>query len=177
MDTETLLKTILRKAPLLCLLFAPLAILVSQLACAEDEVTIKSEREKLHALKAEVYKLEDQFFSAYNKLNDVPGYEVRCSWENSGMYKVHACRPAIQEWAEREAALGLIVNQGATGGGTAASAANALRLRTPAYQKHLVELVEKNPQLLKVLEQRAEAQKNYDQLWTKMHKGKFWVWD
>ena len=135
------------------------------------ELSVQSQRERLHALKAELVQLEDQFFSEYNKVNDVWYYDVKCGWEQVSGHSLHLCRPVFQEWAERQSALAW------SDPGVGAAAANDVRIRTSAYQKHMVDVVGKNPELLRVLQQRDETRKNYDTLYTQMHKGKFWVWD
>jgi hypothetical protein len=154
--------------------------LAGPLACAEEaaptppsmpELSVESQRERLHALKDELVSLEDQFFSEYNKVNDVWYYRVRCTSGSQNLATIHTCRPVFQEWAERDEALRWWdPNAGS-------AALNDFRLRVPGYRKHLVDVVQKNPQLLKLLQQRNETRRNYDALYTEMHKDKTWVWD
>jgi hypothetical protein len=154
--------------------------LAGPLACAEEaaptppsmpELSVESQRERLHALREALFDLEDQFFTEYNKVNDVWYFQVRCSRDERNLASMHNCRPVFLEWAQRDEALRWW--DPAVG----AAALNDLRLRTPAYQKHLVEVVSRNPALLKLLQQRDETRKNYNALYTEMHKDKFWVWD
>src|SRR6478736_4939194 len=105
------------------------------------ELSVQSQRERLHALKDELVRLEDQFFSEYNKVNDLWYYNVDCTWEFVNLASTHLCRPVFQKWSEREAAIRWY--NVATG----ASYANDVRLRTAGYQKHMVEVVRKNPGL------------------------------
>jgi hypothetical protein len=167
-----------RWVPIAALIFCQIASAAEAPAAAPSaqppEVSIQSQRERLHALRAELYDLEDRFFEEYNKINDVWYYKVRCRWEYVNMYKIHVCSPLFQESAERDAARSFFT-PGSTG--TAIASDNSVRLRTPAYQKHMAELVAKNPQLLAVLKQRAEVNRDYRTLWRQMHKDKMWVWD
>lgn len=157
--------------------FAVLAAFAfAQLASAAEEpvpeLSIKSQRERLHTMQAELYKLEDVFFDQYNKVNDAYNYKVRCGWEQEQGHRFHQCRPAFQTWAERDSAVDFMTN-----GGFIVSPYNTVAIRQRDYQKHLVQVVEKNPDLLKVLQQRAELAKNFVALRAKLHAETVFTFD
>ena len=94
------------------------ALAFAQLASAAEEpvpeLSIQSQRERLHAMQAELYRLEDVFFDQYNKVNDAYNYKVRCGWELEQGHRFHQCRPAFQEWSERDSAVDFTTHGGGT---------------------------------------------------------------
>jgi hypothetical protein len=152
------------------------AFAFAQLASAAEEpvpqLSIESQRERLHAMQAELYRLEDVFFDQYNKVNDAYNYKVRCGWELEQGHRFHLCRPAFQTWAERDSVVDFT-----THGGILVSPYLVVATRQRDYQKHLVQVVEQNPELLKVLQQRAELARNFVALRAKLHEETVFTFD
>ncbi len=157
----------------------PIAALVCcQLASAQEEaplpqVEVEAQRAKLHAMRAELMKLEDQFFSEYNKLNIDPQYEVHCGYEATTGTRLehHKCRPVFQERAERDhalAVLGIII---------AAPPEQIVDLKTRDYQKNMKDVVSRHPELLKVLKEREALEKRFEAVQKEKHEGKTFVFD
>jgi hypothetical protein len=134
------------------------------------QVDIEAERAKLHAMEAQLYALEDQFFTEYNQFNDNVAYKVKCGWEMKRQFRVHQCKPVFQEWAERG---GGFTSYGSTGNyfWSADADRNTVWYRTRDYQKNMIALIEKHPELLKPLKERAELGERYKEL-----RKKF-IWD
>ena len=125
------------------------------------QVDIEAQRAKLLAMEAQLYAFEDQFFGEYNKLNDIRAYEVHCGWDMQGHFRVHICRPEFVEWAERGD--GNFWDRGSTGLGNNYYP-GAVEFRVRDYQKRMVAMVSKHPELLKVLQDRAELAARYAEL-------------
>lgn len=154
---------------------------VQDLLDAVPEVQIEASREKLSEMRAGLIRLEDQFFAAYNKINDVREYRVTCERVRQGPIDVHMCRPLFQILADGavDIAYGSIgfdqkpisINFG--------HQATALRIMTtvPDYQKHMVEIVSKHPELLELLKERRALAARYDVARRTKLKGKLFVWD
>ena len=152
-------------------------------AAAEEPVpqlSIESQRARLHSMQAELYRLEDVFFDQYNKVNDAYNYKVRCGWELEQGHRFHLCRPAFQTWAERESAADFTTSSGSSspaGPIVLVSPYLVVAIRQRDYQKHLVQVVEQNPELLKVLQQRAELTRNFVALRAKQHEETVFTFD
>lgn len=147
-----------------------------------SQVEIEAKRAKLFAMEAQLDAFEDQFFAAYNELNTKRAYAVHCSSESLQYFRSHQCRPAFQEWAEHAGGLsfaltssGIGNNFGVYTGGP--DETNTVALRTRSYQKHMVALVTQHPELLNVLKERAELQKNYDAFRQELFREKILLWE
>ena len=162
----------------------PLAVAAADDAGASQplsQVEIEAKRARLFAMQAQMDAFEDQFFAEYNKLNTRRAYAVRCASERQQYFRVHQCRPAFQEWAEHRGGLAFTLgNQGYSNFSTYSGGpdeTNTLRLRTRDYQKYMVALVTRHPDLLNVLEERAKLARNYEALRQELRKDKIVVWD
>ncbi len=137
------------------------------------QVDVEAQRAKLHVMRAELTKLEDQFFSEYNKLNVDPQYAVHCDDEavTGTRLENHKCRPVFQERAEHDEALwvlGIII---------APPAHQTVELKTKDYQKNVVDVISKHPELLKVLQEREAVEKRLEAIRAEKHQEKFFVFD
>ena len=106
-----------------------------------DEVEVEGKRVKLSAMRAELEKLEEQFYAEYNKVNTVRQYDVFCGLRLVTGSRVprRFCRPAFLEHLREE-------RDTPTFEQAAPNAYLTLR-RTQDYQKNMVEVVARHPDL------------------------------
>ncbi len=88
-------------------------------------------------------------------------YKVKCGWEMRRHFRVHKCRPLFAEWGERT--FNSFNDIGSTGA-FGYFDPNIVPLRTRGYQKHLMDVVGKNPKLLDALKERSELAQRYKEL-------------
>lgn len=137
-----------------------------------EDIVITADREKLSKLKREIEKSGDAFFDAYNTVNTDPEYSVSCLVDYPwARWRVHTCTPQF------------VLDARWDGVGRRALAARALKadarvvLKYADYRKHLLEVVEKNPKLIKLLEDYNMLTKHYQTVLDEKLKGKWIVFD
>jgi hypothetical protein len=153
------------------------ALLCGPLAEAEQsplpEVEINAQREKLAVMRAEMIKLEDQFFTEYNKLNADHQYDVFCDREaeTGTLLKKRVCRPVFVSKATEEEAQALLR-------GESAPPANlTIMAKETDYEKNVLAVINKNPQLRKLVRERDALAKHYEAVRKAKFKGKIVVWE
>jgi hypothetical protein len=125
------------------------------------EVEVTAERANLTELRAEIGKLERQFYSAYNRANTDRRYDVIVCYSitiTGSHVDRRECRPAgltVVPWL-------------ALAGEVRSVAAASVAIQTPtdsrelrAYQKNMVEVVSKHPELLQLIKQRNQLVERY----------------
>ncbi len=138
-----------------------------------SQVDVEAKRAKLKAMEFQLHGLEDQFFAQYNQFNASRAFKVKCGWEMHRQFRVHVCRPEFVTWSERET-----YDFTRVGSTTVWKwSPFPVLLREREYQKHLVDLVGKHPELLETLKERAELAKNYKALRDELHAEKAVVWE
>ena len=77
---------------LVAVLALPMAA-VGQDEEAIDDIVVVGQK-SINELRRDVYQYAEDFYSAYNKLNDDPEYDVRCFYEKATgtQIKNHVCR-------------------------------------------------------------------------------------
>jgi hypothetical protein len=137
------------------------------------QVEINAQREKLHVMRAEMIKLEDQFFAEYNKLNTDHQYDVFCDVEaeTGTLIRKRVCRPVFVSRATEEEAQALLR------GDSAPPANLTILAKEPDYEKNVLAVINKNPQLRKLVREREALEKRYDAVRKQKLKGKIFVFD
>jgi hypothetical protein len=114
-----------------------------------DDIVVIGQK-SLSTLRKEVFKAEEDFYSAFNKLNDNKDFTVRCFYENAtGTHiKNHVCRARYVTKAYSSHA--------ARNGGDLSRVANqdanpAFATKTAKYQETMETLIDANPDLLAAL--------------------------
>jgi len=132
-----------------------------------DEVEIFAPHEKLSALRAEIRKLEEQFFAGYNELNTIREYDIRCNLvARTGTHlKYPVCQPVFVSMAMADAV------RAALEGRSGAPAILVVQTKTPDYQKNMVAIVEKHPELLELVKQRNALAERYEALRKQKRRG------
>jgi hypothetical protein len=132
-----------------------------------DEVEIFAPHEKLSALRAEIQKLEEQFYAGYNELNTIREYDIRCNLvARTGTHlKYPVCEPVFVSEAMADAV------RAALEGRRGAPAILVVQTKTPDYQKNMVAIVEKHPELLELVKQRNALAERYEALRKQKRRG------
>ncbi|MEJ1964919.1 MAG: STN domain-containing protein [Gammaproteobacteria bacterium] len=132
------------------------------------EVEIEAERATLSALRAELEKLEDQFYTQYNRLNSDHQYDVTCRTgiPTGSHVERRICRPVFVVQASEDASRGRTPQPGLV-----------LQGKTPEYQKNMVDLVAKHPELLELVKERNALAERYEASRKQKLNGKIAVWD
>ena len=114
-----------------------------------DDIVVVGQK-SLSTLRKEVFKAEEDFYSAFNKLNDNKDFNVRCFYEKAtGTHiKNHVCRARFVTKAYSSHA--------ARNGGDLSRVANqdanpAFATKTAKYQETMETLIDANPDLMQAL--------------------------
>lgn len=107
----------------------------------------------LSALRAEIERLESQFYDRYNKANADHQYDVDCTMRPrpNSHFEMRFCEPAFVRKAVDE-----LLRSGL------APPDVLVRLKTPEYQKNMVAVVTKNPELVELLKQHSALVERYN---------------
>lgn len=167
--------------PALRLLLLPAALMTALLCHAAapatqkdelDEVTVSGERVKIEAMRREIVQLEDRFYDRYNELNTVDDFDIHCIEEarTGTRFIKRSCRAVYQEQAladEGQAAFKILQRFRGPGPAVADSgppvpATVTIERRLPEYKKNLEEVARRDPELTRLLEERARVIERYN---------------
>jgi hypothetical protein len=141
-----------------------------------DEVRIEGRYQKLSEMKAEIENLEGQFYAAYNKLNPMPQYNIACQASAPlGSHIVQRrCRPLFISQAAELKSESFVDAQGRVlvDGSSNVSSPAIIQQQMQAYQKNMIDIVRKHPELLQLLEERSALAERYQALLNKKLKKK-----
>lgn len=137
-----------------------------------DEVTVSGERVKIEALRREIVQLEDRFYDRYNELNTIDDFDIHCIEEarTGTRFIKRSCRAVYQEQAlaeEGQAAFKILQRIRGPGptvadSGPPVPATVTIERRLPEYKKNLEEVARRDPELTRLLEERARVIERYD---------------
>lgn len=164
--------------PLLMVLWAGCAVASSPAGQKElDEVLVQGHTVQLNKLRDEIREAEDAFYDRYNDLNTVRDFDVRCRFEapTGTRLEYRKCYVVFEEDALGEQGQEAIrIRQslqtpGKTSAGpimTGPPPDPTIRTmaRRPQFQKHMQEIVSRDPELGRLLQKRAELAKRYETL-------------
>ena len=153
------------------------AVLCGPLASAEEstvpEVEINAQREKLTVMRAEMVKLEDQFYSEYNKLNTDHQFDVFCDREaaTGTLIKTRVCRPVFVSRATEDEAQALLR------GDPVPPASMVILTKETDYEKNMLDVINNHPQLRRLVRERETLGKRYEAVRKKKLKGRIFVFE
>jgi hypothetical protein len=165
--------------PLLWLLLVPLAHGASDSSAEpQAEVVVEATREALVKLGKEVLQSEHRFYARYNELNTKREYAVHCYDDphTSSRFKRHYCQPQYQSDAEaaegRDYALyiGSVSGLGSPSMPLPMPRELAIAAGRPGFQKNMVDVVKKNPELQKMLQEHADLWHRYELLYLRVER-------
>ena len=138
-----------------------------------EEIIIDARKQKLSQLHLEIEKSEDAFYDTYNQVNTAPEYQVRCRVEMSTEMRMrtHVCTPRFADTA------GEAEVQGILRGYPEKPASMVINEKLQDYNKHLRDLVLKDPKLRAALLDYYALTKHYEDVRGEKFKGKWFVWD
>lgn len=124
---------------------APLLATVPATDDAIDEVEVEGKRVKLSVMRAELEKLEEQFYTEYNKVNTVRQYDVFCRLRMVTGSRVprRFCRPVFLEQLREERDTPSFEQVGPN--------AYLVLRRTQDYQKNIVDVVARHAALFELV--------------------------
>jgi hypothetical protein len=162
----------------------PLALICCQAAFAQqapaskpaepiEEVEINAAREKLRDLRAELVRMEDQFYAKYNEMNKDDQYDVVCHMEarTGTILKSRVCRPVYENDATEAEARALL------DGRSAPPASMVVLSKYPDFRKNMLDLMRKSPELRRVVKDREALEKRYQAVRKKKFEGKVVVFE
>ena len=138
-----------------------------------DEVVVEATRATLVKLAKEVRLAEVRFYERYNQLNTVRDYAVNCSEEatTGTRFTLGYCRPVFQSkstGAEGQSFAQIVGQVGATGT-PSAPASMTIAAARPGFQKNMIEVTRKNPDLTQLLNEYGERLKQYEDVYRKVN--------
>jgi hypothetical protein len=177
----------LRETLLPCLLLTLLAGPAAAISASDDPpldvVVIQSQRARLVDLRKQLVQLERRFFDRYNELNELDDFDVNCVQEaRTGTHlKGRSCRAVYQEKALQDEGQEITryrqfiddqVSKGPPGGSGAREpnvagppplpANIAIEARRREYQRNMLEVARRDPQLAGILSERGKLLQRYD---------------
>jgi hypothetical protein len=137
---------------------------------SKQEVIVAAHREKLRVLTHDLAKAEDAFFNAYNRVNTIREFDVHCNvvTPTGTLFSHRECAPRFaQDAIEDEGKATLEAFTGGVKGGRVTiprgmTANEVINLKYSDYKKHLVEVVTKDPELRKMLQDYNVLKRQYD---------------
>jgi len=142
-----------------------------------EEVLVRAPR--LYELRAAIIKAEDRFYARYNELNKVDDFDVECKVEppTGTRFKQRGCLTRLQLKAQQEQgrefaqmfqdqALGL------TGVPPTTDPDAEMLTRYAEYKMNVLYLLKMNPDLRRLVRERDEAEKRYNDELKKRFKGR-----
>ena len=139
-------------------------------AQSKQEVIVAAHREKLRELTRDLAKAEDSFFTAYNRVNTIREFDVHCNvvTPTGTLFSSRECTPRFAQDAEAdEAKTTLGAFTGGIRGGRVTiphgmPANEVINVKYSDYKKHLVEVVTKDPELRKMLQDYSVLKRQHD---------------
>lgn len=130
-----------------------------------EEVEVRGADARLSELRQEMSRLEEEIYARYNDLNKIGKYEVLCSdYARTGTrLERRYCRPRFEDDAKTEEgrmvllARQQIMDQRSLAASVQIPESPVLKIlaEMPAFQKNMREIVEKDPQVQRLLQERA----------------------
>ena len=166
-----------RNAVLLWLLVAPLAQPASVTVRVPvnpeetlDEVVVEATRARLSQMRQEMVQLEDRFFERFNELNTIDDFDTYCDQEARigtqmkrrycrAVYETKALRTEGQEYIKH---LPSFVDPTPTLSAPPVPAIVVIEARRKDYQKNMLEVTSRNPELIQLARERYELGLRYE---------------
>ena len=139
-----------------------------------DQVEIRAGREKLSTLRTDIANLEYRFYTEYNKLNTDHRYDIICEKERmrtgSHVSVPAVCLPLYVTRIRGEAARSELA-------GRPYPPFVIVMANKPGFQKNMMDVVAKHPELLALLKQRDALVQRYEETRQALFKKNVFVWD
>lgn len=138
-----------------------------------DEVLVQGSAVQLRKLRDEIREAEDLFYARFNELNTIRDFDVHCRFvEPTGTrLEYRKCYAVFEEDAlEEEGQEAIRIRQFQVSSmrgvvtGPPPDPTIKTSARRPLFQKHMKEIVGRDPQLMQLLETRTQLTGRYDAL-------------
>jgi hypothetical protein len=146
----------------------------------QEEVEVTARRAKLSAMRAEMVKLEDRFYTEYNRLNTDHWWDVLCGRERLADRthpEARVCRPRFE--AQKMSPNGF----GGIGDNVGAFVApvpenrDLILKKWASYEKNMSAQIDKSPELQRLIREREDLQQRYEATRKAAFNGKIYVFD
>jgi hypothetical protein len=132
-----------------------------------DEAIVSASRARLTAMRAEMVRLEDQFYARYNELNGNDEFDMHCARETRTGTRLarRECRPVFETRAiEAEAVeyYWMMLKDPPGSASAPVPAIVTIDVKRPGFRRNMIEVTRQHPELVKLLRERAEAVRKYD---------------
>jgi hypothetical protein len=127
------------------------------------EVVVSGAR--LDAMRAQIVRLEDQFYDRYNALNRNDDYDIHCiSQARTGTrFVTRTCRPAFETTAVQEEASARSTTMGGVSrGATVTPAASKIEIRRNEFRENMKNMTAGDPELARLLRERGDLTAEYE---------------
>jgi hypothetical protein len=142
-----------------------------------EEILVRAPR--LYELRAAIIKAEDRFYARYNELNKVDDFDVECKVEppTGTKFKQRGCLTRLQLKAQQEQGrefVQMFQDQalGLTGARPTTDPDAAMLARYAEYKMNVLYLLKMNPDLRRLVRERDDAEKRYNDELKKRFKGR-----
>jgi hypothetical protein len=124
----------------------------------------------LWKLRQKMIKVEDQFYSLYNKVNKDKDFNVNCHIETptGRIIKERVCRVEFIEDAERTEVQAML------DGHNAPPADMVAQARESEFERHFLQVVNSDPRLVKLVREREALGRKYDARHAQMRQNHEW---
>ncbi|MEP7314513.1 MAG: hypothetical protein ABI859_18160 [Pseudomonadota bacterium] len=149
-----------------------------------DEVVVTGNLESLSAAKKAVVEAENRFYARYNDLNKDDRFDINCRMEtpsdHHSRFTTRVCDPAFVDEGTHVEAMQLFPSNGLGSGDVSVTLASASSIRKagmPELRRRTLELIRKDPELMRALLERAKLQEHYEALRAKKSQDRPFSWD
>jgi len=138
-----------------------------------DEVVVQGSAVQLNKLRDEIRETEDLFYDRFNELNTVRDFDVHCRFEEptGTRLEYRKCyvvfeEDALEEVGQEAIRIRQFHESSKTGVITGPPPDPTIKTsaRRPLFQKHMKEIVSRDPELTRLLNERQELTERYEAL-------------
>jgi hypothetical protein len=164
-------KTTVGNVLLSCLLLAPLAHAAEPVP-PNDQVVVQATRANLARLAEEVKKAEYRFYQRYNELNTKRDYAIQCTTEArpNSRFTNSSCKPLFQTKAEEDESREFFMELSRQYSAAGVPAPVAVAAGRPAYQKNVLEVTKRSPDLSRLLGEHNRLLRQYEALYYRVNR-------
>jgi hypothetical protein len=118
---------------------------------------------KLHQLRADVIAAEDRFYELFNELNTNDDYDVHCTQDQPTGTRIshRACRPVFYARAQEDEARSLLNELQGFAAAVVPSPQVVALERNADMTRSMLEVINKDPRLVKLVRERERLEKRY----------------
>jgi hypothetical protein len=142
-----------------------------------EEIIISGDRDSLSGARKAMVEAEERLYARFNELNKDDAFDIVCSeYAPTGtLLRRRVCEPrGLERWTSAEAQSILFSTEGTV---TPNASASMKPVFVAESKKRMLDLIRKDPQLLRALLERARLEKHYEEIRKEKFKEHWIVWD